>query len=152
MKKFVAIIMVCAVMLCSLTGCSLIQERIDQVLHPEYETSAVIYIANNGTQFYISSGDLAATQSLSESYKTLFHTERIQTPVKEQFPETEYTAELEAMEETEVFRITVKSQEPENLEDICNLLAESFAKELPEIINGISVKIVDTAGEPTPSK
>ena len=114
-----------------------------------YQSRATIYISNKTTTeapgLSISSSDLSSSISLMETYAAIFSSRRIQDKIREAYPEVEYTLTLEPIDETEVCAIIAVGEDPEYLQEICNLAVSLLCEEVPELIEGSSCKVVDFA-------
>lgn len=111
-----------------------------------YESCASIYITTTtATDATISSSDLKVAKSLVETYNTILQTNMIQSQIREQYPDIEYTLSLEPIEETEIFALIATGEEPEHLEEICNRAVSLLCEKIPQIVDGVSCKVVDYA-------
>lgn len=111
-----------------------------------YESRASIYIVNTiAADTGISSSDLQATKSLVETYSVILQSNMIQGQIREEFPDVEYTLSLEPINETEICTLIAAGDNPEYLDEICNMAASLLCEELPQIIAGSSCKVIDYA-------
>lgn len=112
-----------------------------------YESRTTVYIADTtaATDTAISSSDLKVTKSLVETYSGILQSNKIQGKIREEYPGVEYTLSLQSMNETKIFTLIATSEDPEYLEEICNMAASLLCEELPQIIAGSSCKVVDPA-------
>lgn len=127
---------------------------------PMYQSSAMMYVNNSSftvgsTSFSISSGELSAAKSLLDTYVVILKT---RTTLEEVIREAEldYTyEELDKMvsaasvSSTEVFRVTVTAPDPVEAELIVRTIVDILPDRISEIVDGSSVRIVDTAIVPT---
>lgn len=123
---------------------------------PLYTTGIKMYV-NNSTEINtdISSSDLTASQSLVGTYITIIKSDVVLDAVA-QLTKLPYGAgEIKAMlsagaiNNTEVFMVSVTNPDPETATKIANSIAEIASDKIAEIVSGSSVKIVDYAKVPT---
>lgn len=126
------------------------------LITPRYESSAMFYVNNNNlslgdTSVSISSADITASKSLVESYIVILDTRNSLNDVIDYagvdrtYREVREMLTAEAVNETEIFRVTVTSEDPEEAEKIAEAIAYILPKRIASIIEGTSAKIVDTA-------
>ena len=60
-------------------------------------------------------------------------------------PNLKYELTLESINETEIFAIIATSENPERLDDVCNLAVSLLCEEVPLIIDGASCTVVNYA-------
>ena len=126
---------------------------------PLYQSTAMFYVNNSAlsigeASMSISSGDLTTSRKLVDSYIVILNTRETINEVIEYsgssrtYQEVRKMISAGAVNETEIFDVTITSPDPAEAER----LADAFAKVLPErigtIIDGSSAKIVDTAVVP----
>ncbi|MCC8127693.1 MAG: hypothetical protein LIO92_09915, partial [Clostridiales bacterium] len=68
-----------------------------------------------------------------------------QTGVSYSYEKLNAMISTESIDDTEVFRVTVKSDDPEEAAEIANAIAEIAPDEIMEIVSGSSVKVVEYA-------
>lgn len=112
-----------------------------------YQSRATIYISNKGSAESpaISSSDLIVSKDFIESYIVILNSKQIQSKIREKYPSAEYTLTLEPMNETNVFSIIAASENPECLEEICDIATSMLCEIIPQVIEGVSCKVVDHA-------
>ena len=126
---------------------------------PQYQSSAMFYIYNNAyavgdASLSISSGDLVTSRDLVDSYIVILKTRETLTEVIEHTGADLTVKELgdmisaEAVDETEVFRVTVTHPDPLEAEKIASAIAQILPGRISDIIDGTSAKIVDHATVP----
>ena len=123
---------------------------------PLYEAKAMLYVNNSSisvgsTSFSISSGDLTAAQSLVQTYIVILKSRQSLEAVIEQPYTYEQLASMvsaSAVNETEIFEVTVTDADPEEAELIANTIADILPDKIAEIVEGSSVRIVDYAVVP----
>ena len=110
-----------------------------------HECRSSIYISNTAaaTDTAISSSDLTVSTELVATLTMILQSSTIQDEICEEYPGAEYTLSLEPIDETEIFALIATSENPEHLEEICNLAVSLFCEAVPQIINGFSCKIID---------
>ncbi|MCD8375352.1 MAG: Wzz/FepE/Etk N-terminal domain-containing protein [Oscillospiraceae bacterium] len=121
---------------------------------PLYEASARLYV-NNSTisvsSVSISASDLTASQSLVDTYIVIMESRITVNEVLAQSG-ADYTYEeflkmisADAVNDTEIFEVTVTSDDPEEAELLANTIADVLPNQIASIVEGSSVRIVDTA-------
>jgi len=123
---------------------------------PMYTSSAMMYVNNSSFEigastFSISSGELSAARSLLDLYIVILKSRTTLEKVIDK-ADLDYTyEELEKMitsasvNGTEVFSITATSADPAEAERIVDTIVEILPDRISEIVDGSSVRIVDTA-------
>lgn len=126
---------------------------------PLYQASALMYVNNStvslSSGFAISPGELAAAQSLVETYSIILESRNTLDEVIER-ADLDYTYEdltsmvsASAINETEIFNVTVTSPNPWEAELIANTIADVLPEKIADIVDGSSVRIVDYAVVPS---
>lgn len=128
---------------------------------PKYEASAMFYVNNSSinvgeASVSLSSSDITASKSLVDTYIVILDTWETQKDVID-YAGVDLTCEAfmemvssEAVNETEVFRVTITSEDPEEAEKLANAVAYILPKRIGSIVEGTSAQIVSSAK--TPSK
>ena len=123
---------------------------------PLYKSSALLYVNNSdislgSASFSISNADLTAAKSLVATYSVILKSRTVINEVIE-LSGVDYTydqmsemVDAKAVDNTEVFSITVTSPNPKEAELLANLYAEVLPNKISEIVNGTDAKIVDYA-------
>lgn len=129
------------------------------LITPMYEANVMIYVNNHSrsdsSSETIGTGEISAARSLTETYIVMLKSRDCldkvleNTGVKYSRKELENMISAEAVNETEVFRVTVTSSDPEE----SRLIADGIADVLPGILtenidDAASVKVVDHAELP----
>ena len=129
-------------------------------IKPQYTASTLLYVNNSNisvgsASLSISNADLSAAQKLVDTYVVILKSRRVLNEVIEESG-TNYTyRELsdritaDAVNNTEVFRVTVTTDSPQESERIANIIARVLPDKIAEIVNGSDVKIVDYAVIPS---
>ena len=126
---------------------------------PLYDASVLLYVNNNSlsvgsTSFSISSSDISASKSLVATYQVILKSRMTLNDVI-RIGELDYSYERlygmirsEAVNKTEVFQITVRSDDPHEAEHIANTIARVLPDKIANIVEGSSVRVVDYAVVP----
>ena len=123
---------------------------------PTYQSSAMFYVNNSDVSLgeaslSISTGDISASRGLVKSYIVILKTrESINAVIdyagiKRSYGEVRSMITAAAVDDTEIFRVTVTSEDPYEAERIANAIAYILPKRISSIIEGTSAKIVDSA-------
>ena len=126
---------------------------------PQYESAAMFYVNNSNVSLgdaslSISSGDLSTSRSLVDSYIVILNTRQTLVDVIDYagvsytYRELREMITAEAVNETEIFRITVTSPDPQEAERIANAIAYILPKRIGTIIDGTSARVADAAVVP----
>ena len=130
------------------------------VITPLYESSALLYVNNSSfsvgsTSFAISSSEISAAKSLVDTYIVILKTRTTLNEVIQRGG-LDYTYEdlcemisADSVNETEVFSVTVTSDDPQEAEHIANTIAQVLPDKIANIVEGSSVRIVDYAVVPS---
>ncbi len=124
------------------------------LIPPKYSSSIMLYVNNSSfslgsSNFSISSSDLTAAQSLVNTYMVILENK---TTLDQVIDKTglDYTyldlyemIDSEAVDETEILRVTVTTEDPYESEKIANTIAVVLPERISEIIEGSSMKVVD---------
>lgn len=126
---------------------------------PEYASSATLYVSNErGTSMNKTLGsDITASQMLVDTYVVIIKSDTVLNQVCDVLSEhgvTGYTADAlrgsitaSAIDETEVFKVTVKDTDPHNSYLIANVIADLAPSIIHDFIEASTVKVVDYAVE-----
>ena len=127
---------------------------------PLYQSSAMFYVNNSSISLgeasvSISSGDISASRGLVKSYIVIMNTRETLTDVIDYagvdltYGQVKSMISAEAVDNTEIFRVTVTGPDPQEAERIANAIAYILPKRISSIIEGTSAKIVDPAVVPS---
>ena len=123
---------------------------------PQYSSSILLYVNNSsvsigGASFSISSSEITAAQSLVKTYIAML-TNRTTLEAVIEKSGVNYTCDelygmidAESVNDTEVFRVRVTTEDPYDSAKIANCIAEVLPKRISEIIEGSSMEVVDSA-------
>ncbi len=121
---------------------------------PTYESSAVFYVNNSSISLGdvgISQGDITARKGLVSSYIVILRSRTTLELVIDYADANMTTGQLnsmisaEAVDDTEIFQVTVTSEDPYEAERLANAIAVTLPKRITTIIESTSANIVDTA-------
>ena len=127
---------------------------------PKYEAAAMFYVNNNNLSLNdssgsISSGDLSTSRNLVESYIVILNTRQTLMDVID-YSGAPYTYQqlqdmisAEAVNEVEIFKVTVNSPDPQEAAQIANAIAYVLPNRIADIIDGTSVRVADAAVAPS---
>lgn len=127
---------------------------------PKYESSAMFYV-NNGSlsignaSLSLSAGDISASRGLVDTYIVILQTRETLVDVIDYSGVDITVGELRGMitaaavDDTEIFRVTVTHPDPETAEVLANAVAHILPKRIDRIIESTSAQVVDTAIVPT---
>lgn len=128
---------------------------------PKYEASTMFYVNNSPIDFgnasiSLSSSDITASKSLVDTYIVILDTWETQRDVID-YAGVDLTCESfqkmvtsESVNETEVFRVTITSEDPQEAEKLANAVAYILPKRINTLVEGTSARLVSSAR--TPSK
>ena len=133
------------------------------LITPQYQASALFYVNNSSVSFgdaslSISNGDITTSKNLVNSYIVILKSRATLLHVIDYADSNRSYSELKGMisatsvDGTEVFRVTVTSEDPHEAEDLANAIAHVMPDRIASIVEGSSAKVVDLAVLPsTPS-
>ena len=130
-----------------------------QFITPQYQSTAMFYVNNNSfsvgdAALSITSGDLVTSRGLVDSYIVILKTRETLNEVIDYtgldltYSEVSNMISAAAVNETEIFRVTVTNPDPQEAEKIASAIAYILPKRISNIIDGTSAKIVDSAVAP----
>ena len=125
-------------------------------IKPLYKSSALMYVNNSDfsvgtTSFSISNADLSAAKSLVSTYSVILKSRSVindvirVSGVNYSYEKMASMVEAKAVNNTEVFSITVTSTDPQEAEMLANIYANMLPEKIAAIVNGSDVKVVDYA-------
>lgn len=125
-------------------------------IKPLYKSSALMYVNNSdisvgNTSFTISSAQLSAAKSLVDTYSVILESRSVindvirLSGVNYTYEEMASMVEAKAIDNTEVFKITVTSTNAKEAEMLANMYANVLPEKITNIVNGSDVKVVDYA-------
>lgn len=124
-------------------------------IKPLYSSSVMMYVNNSSfalgnTSFSISSSEISAAQSLLKTYivilnnRTTLETVIDKTGVNYSFKELSGMITSSSVNDTEVLKVTVTTEDPYEATKIANCIAEVLPVRISEVIEGSSMKVVDS--------
>lgn len=127
---------------------------------PLYEAETLMYVNNSSfsvgnTSFSISNSELSAAQSLVDTYIIILNSRSTLNEVIEaagldySYAELKEMLHAEAVNGTEVFRVTVTSPKPAEAEQIANTITQVLPNAIADVVDGSDVRIVDYAVIPS---
>lgn len=127
---------------------------------PKYESKVMLYVNNSSfnvgnASFSISSSDLTAAQSLVDTYIVILNTRTTlnevieETGIDKDYTELKNMISASAENNTEIFGVTVTSDDPAEAKLIANTIAKVLPDKVESIVDGASMRIVDYAVTPT---
>lgn len=149
--KRIWIILLCAV----IVGAAMLIYTVNFVT-PLYKADVMMYVNNSSgvnTQ-YMSSSDLAVAQRLVETYTSIISSYTVLDKVAQETglditgDQIRGMLSASAVGETEMFKVSVITKDPQMSADIANVIAEVAPGEIAKIIPGSSAKVVDYARIP----
>ena len=125
-------------------------------IKPLYKSSALMYVNNSdisvgNTSFTISSAQLSAAKSLVDTYSVILESRSVindvirLSGVNYTYEQMASMVEAKAIDNTEVFKITVTSTNAKEAEMLANMYANVLPEKITNIVNGSDVKVVDYA-------
>lgn len=123
---------------------------------PKYQSSVMFYVNNNSVSlgdvdFKITSSDISASKSLVNTYIVILNTRETLTDVID-YAEANVTYEslkgmikAEAVDATEIFRVTVTSTDPVQAEALAGAIGYILPKRINSVIQGTCALVVDHA-------
>lgn len=128
------------------------------VVPARYQASALMYVNNSSISVgstSISLSDLSASQTLVDTYIAILNTRLTLNDVIDRaglgytFEQLRGMIDAKAVNGTEIFEVTVTSENPEETERIANTIVEVLPDKIAQIVDGSSVRTVDWAVVPT---
>ena len=127
---------------------------------PQYKAAAMFYVNNNAfslgdASLSISNGDLVTSRGLVDSYIVILNTRETLNDVidyagtSRTYNQLRGMISAEAVNETEIFQVSVTSPDPQEAERLANAIAYILPKRIGTIIDGTSAKVVDAAIVPS---
>ena len=127
---------------------------------PQYTSAAMFYVNNNSfsvgdASLSISNGDLVTSRGLVDSYIVILKTRETLNDVidysgaNRSYSELKGMIAAEAVNETEIFQVSVTSPDPQEAERLANAIAYILPKRIGNLIDGTSAKVVDAAVIPS---
>lgn len=126
---------------------------------PMYRASVTIYVNNNrlnieGNTATLTTSDLSVAQRLVSTYVITLKSDRVLNKVAQELDVEMSASQIrgmisaEAVDNTEVFNVTITNADPALAAQIANAVAKVAPDEISEIVVGSSTKIIDYATVP----
>ena len=123
---------------------------------PQYQSSVLLYVNNSSfslssANFSINSGDISAAKSLVSTYLVILDTRSTLEEVIEKadlncsYGTLSRMISATAVNNTEIFRVTVTAPNPRTAATIANTIAQVLPEKISSIVDGSSVRVVDYA-------
>ncbi len=130
------------------------------LVEPKYDSSVMFYVNNSSVSvgdvsMSITTGDISASRGLVKSYIVILKTRQTIKDVIDYAGVDRSVGSVKGMisassvDSTEIFKVTVTSEDPQEAEKIASAIAYILPKRIDSVIDGTSAKIVDTAVVPT---
>ncbi len=124
-------------------------------IEPKYTATIKLFV-NNYTEINtdITSSDVTASQALVATYITIIQSDTVldkviaKTGINYTTQDIKKMMSAGALNDTEVFNVSITSIKPEEASHIANAIADIAPSQIAEIVSGSSVKIVDRAKIP----
>ena len=146
------------ILFCGLLFGMLVYAAVYLMVTPKYMASITLYVNNassNDGSTTISQSDLNASMQLVDTYSAIITSEsflrQVIADADIEFSTGELAEQLkiEAVNDTEVVKVLVTNEDPKTATRIANAIANIAPKQISEIVDGSSVKVVDYASIPT---
>lgn len=146
------------IVFCGLLCGVIVYAAVYLLVTPKYVASTMLYVNNASTRegtTTISQSDLYASSQLVDTYAAIITSE---TFLKQVIADAdidigvqnlEKQLETEAINGTEVFKVSVTNEDPKTAARIANAIADIAPSQISAIVDGSSVKVVDYASIPT---
>lgn len=123
---------------------------------PQYQATAKFYVNNSalsqgGASEGLTSGDLTTSRNLVDSYIVILKTRETLNDVMDyagvnhSCETLQGMIEASAVDNTEIFQVTVTSEDPREAERIANAIVCILPKRISAIVEGTCAKVVETA-------
>ncbi|MDO4939897.1 MAG: Wzz/FepE/Etk N-terminal domain-containing protein [Lachnospiraceae bacterium] len=129
------------------------------LVKPQYQSSALFYVNNSSfsirdAQLSINSSELSAAKSLVDTYIVILKSRTTledvikKANVSYTYNELSGMIEASAVNNTEVFSVSVKSTNPKEAETLANVICLVLPRTISNVVDGSDVRIVDYAVVP----
>lgn len=146
------------ILLCGLLFGLLAYGAVYLLITPKYMASTMLYVNNASTKentTTITQSDLYASSQLVNTYSAIITSESflgqviVDADIDLEVEELAKQLEIESVNDTEAFRVTVMDEDPKAAARIANAIADIAPTQIPTIVDGSSVKVIDYASIPT---
>lgn len=126
---------------------------------PVYKATTLMYVNNISEEVHsqvvrVTNSDIDTSQALVQTYMAFLSSDQILDGVAEEFEGRYTTKKLKSMisasaiDETELFKISVSHPSPKEAQKIANSVADKAAEVISKYVDGTSIKVVDYAKLP----
>lgn len=145
------------ILACGLAGACIALVVTVNFITPKYQSSVSVYVnnaRNNQTVDYVTSSNLDASQKLVNTYINIAQSDRVLELVSERLDGVYSVKELREMltasqvNDTEIFKLYITSPDPEEAARVANVMAEVAPREISDLVEGSSARIIDYAKVP----
>lgn len=118
---------------------------------PKYSSSVQLYVNSTVSVGNLSTSVLTAARDLVKTYISILNTRTTIEKVAEEagvdysYGQLKSMISASAVSETEIFQITVTARDPREAAKIANTIADVLPDRVADIIDGCSVRLVDSA-------
>ena len=130
------------------------------LITPTYKANALLYVNSSdisvaGSKLSISASDLTVAKSLVDTYIVSLNTRTTLNDVIEQsgvsysYDQLKKMISASSVNSTEIFSVEVTSTSPQEAELLANTIARVLPEKIASVVDGSSVRIVDTAVVPS---
>ena len=130
------------------------------MITPTYKANAMLYVNSSdisvaGSKLSISASDLSAAKSLVDTYIVILNTRTTlndviaQSGVNYTYEQLKNMISAGSVNSTEIFSVEVTSTSPQEAELLANTIATVLPEKIAAVVDGSSVRIVDTAVVPS---
>lgn len=130
------------------------------LITPTYKANAMLYVNSSdisvaGSKLSISASDLTAAKSLVDTYIVILNTRTTlndviaQSGVDYTYDQLKNMISASSVNSTEIFSVEVTSTDPQEAELLANTIAKVLPEKIASVVDGSSVRIVDTAVVPS---
>ena len=123
---------------------------------PMYTASVSLYVySNNRSGTSVSTSDLNASKTLVDTYLVILESNSLLTQVSDQLSTPVSASAIRSMmsasaiNDTEAFRVSIRSSDPALAQEIANCLADVAPAELLRVVKGGDAEVIDYAELPT---
>ena len=130
------------------------------LVKPTYKANALLYVNSSdisvaGSKLSISASDLTAAKSLVDTYIVILNTRTTlndviaQSGVNYTYEQLKEMISAGSVNSTEIFSVEVTSTSPREAELLANTIATVLPEKIASVVDGSSVRIVDSAVVPS---
>ena len=109
-----------------------------------YESRATIYLTHYD-DYAVDYDSLSVASQLMKDCGVILQSEAIQKQIHEEYPDVEFTLSLETLDETNLCALIATSEDPEYLEEICNMAISLLGERVAQVMD-LSCNVFTYAG------